>query len=898
MGIVDWLPWVRERRTAELEDEIRTHLEMAIADRIARGESPTDAAANARREFGNSSLVQEIARDEWAGGGAAVAAERLVQDVRFALRMLGRAPGFAAVAILTIALGIGATTAVYSVVDATLVHPLPYPRADALVRIEDDLVGLGTRDIGMSTPEWRDLQASGVFEYVSPTWFDNNNLTGSRRAQRVALMIVAPDYFTMLGVKPRLGAGFDPADRTPGFNGQVVISDDLWKRAFGSDPTILGRVVQVDSDSYRIAGVMPEGFSAPARASEQRGAEVWSAFGFAGAPLSQASVESRSSLFPGAIARLKQGLTMAEAQRRIDVLVRSLRRLYPAAYPPRVDWNIRLVPLKDVVVGDVRQPLLFLFGAVLLVLLIGCANVANLLLARATTRGREMALRQALGAARQRLARQLLTESMVFWTLGGIVGLAILLAAHGSLVRLLPADVPRIDDIRINWGVACFALVTTLVAGSLFGVAPALQLRGLDVMRALKLDARRSTSSKQQKHTRHTIVVAELALSLTLISAAGLLVRSFWQLLEAPLGYNPANITVIRTRLPYPNDPSEDLYPTAAAEAPFLREVIRRCRTLAGVRGVALGSGAAVPLDHPEQDQAVWRVRFESDASRDDQPTLVTGSEVTPEYFELLGMTLVRGRSFHDFDTAETPSVAVINESMAKKYWPNEDALGKRLKVSRRATAWTTVVGIVADARTETLATESVPQIYTSLYQQQGKHLAILLRGHFETGAIARAVRDEVQTINSALPVFGARTLDETVAGSLAVRRFSMRLLAIFAVTALLLAALGIYGVVSYMVSERTQEIGLRMALGADRADVMGMIMRQGSRLAVTGVALGMVGALIASRVLSGLLVGVRFGDPLPFAAATGLLIFVALVGCYLPARRAIRVDPIVALRG
>ena len=895
MSILDWLPWVRERRTDELADELRAHLEMAESDRIARGESPHDAAANARREFGNVGLVQEIARDEW--GSSAMWLERLGQDVRFALRMLRRAPGFAAVAILTVALGVGATTAIYSIVDATLLHPLPYPRADELVRIEDDLVGVGARNVGMSTPEWHDLQRSGVFESVSPTWFDNNNLTGLRRPQRVSLLIVAPSYFALLGVKPQLGPGFDPADPTPGFNQQVVISDGLWKGEFGADPNILGRVVQLDSDSYRIVGVMPPGFRAPARTREERATEVWPAFGFAGAPLDEASIQTRSALFPSAIARLTPGLTITEAQQRIDVLVHSLRQQFPADYPPSSDWRVRLVPLKESVVGDVRQPLLFLFGAVALLLTIGCANVANLFLARATTRGREMAVRQALGGAPSRLMRQLLTESVVLSVAGGLVGVGLLLATKDLLVRLVPDSVPRLNDITINWGVMVFAFATSVVAGTIFGLAPALNVRGLDVAGVLKLEGRGSTSSRDQKRTRRGLIVAEFALSLILMSAAGLLVRSFWELVNTPLGFDPRNVTVLRTRLPYPNDPGEDLYPTAAAEAPFVREVIRRVRALPGVDDVALGSGAAVPLDHPYQDQTVLRVRFEGDVSHGEQPTLLTGSEVTPEYFRVLGVRLVRGRLLNEFDTDGNPPVAVINESMARAYWPNEDALGKRVKLSRRATAWTTVVGIVADARTESLASASVPQLYVSLYQQQGKHLAILLRGHLVTGVIARAVRDEVQGINSALPVFGAETLDETVSDSLAIRRLSMQLIAMFAVTALLLAALGIYGVISCVVNERAHEIGVRMALGARRSDVMRMVMRQGAKLAIVGAALGLVGAVIVSRAMAGLLVGVKFADPVTFGAATALLTVVALAGCYLPARRAIRVDPIAVLR-
>ena len=509
---------------------------------------------------------------------------------------------------------------------------------------------------------------------------------------------------------------------------------------------------------------------------------MWPAFGFAGAPLSPATVERRSSLFPGAIARLSRGLTIGEAQRRVDVLVQSLRRQFPADYPPRSDWRVRLVPLKDIVVGDVRQPLLFLFGAVALVLLIGCANVANLLLARASARGREMAVRQALGGAPSRLTRQLLTESIVLSVVGGIAGFIVLAAARSSLMRLVPESVPRLNDISIDWGVLLFAFAASLAVGAIFGLAPALQVRRVDVTGVLKQEGRGSTSSRGQKRARAVARRREFALSLVLMSAAGLLLRSFWGLLNAPLGFDPHNVTVLRTRLPYPNEKAEDLYPTAAAEAPFVREVIRRCKALPGVEDVALGSGAAVPLDHPEQDQTQLRVVLErNSAPSDAQPLFITGSEVTPTYFHLLGMSLLRGRLLDGFDTDSGPSVAVVNEAMARTYWPNENVLGKRIKLSPRASAWTTVVGVVADARTESLATASAPHIYTSLYQQQGKHLAIFLRGHFETGAIARAVRDEVQSVNSALPVFGVETLGETVSASLAVRRFSMELIALFA---------------------------------------------------------------------------------------------------------------------
>ena len=889
----DWLPSIRRRRTQELADELHEHLEMATADRIARGESPGEAAAAARREFGNVLLVQEISRDKWGRTGSWI--ENLGQDVRFALRMLRRAWGFTVTAVATIALGVGATTAIFSVAYATLLRPLPYPHPSQLVRVEDDLPGLGSHNVGMSTPEWHDLQRSGIFAHVSPTWYDDNNLTGVARPQRVSILIVATNYFALLGVQAQLGTTFDATDPTPGFNGDVVISDGLWRRIFGADSGVLGRVIQMDSDSYRIVGVAPRGFQAPEDTRAARGTEIWVAFGFAGPPMSPN--QPRTPLFPGAVARLAPGLTLPEAQRRIDALVHALRQQYPADYPAASDWRIRLVPLQEFVVGDVRRSILLLFGAVALVLLIACTNVANLLLTRATTRSREMAVRQAIGGAPSRVTRQLLTESAVLSLLGGMAGTALLFAATGSLVRFLPDSVPQLNAISIDWRVLLFAFLSSLLAGAVFGLAPARHIRRLDVSRALKQEGRGSTSSREQSRTRRALVVMQFALSLVLMVAASLLVRSFWELLHAPLGFDPSSVAIVRTRLPYPNDPAEDFYATAAAEAPFVHNVLRRTRALQGVEEVALGSGGAVPLDHPLQDQDVLRVVFEGRQSESEQPPFISGVEVTPEYFQLLRMPLVRGRSFSEFDTDKSPVVAVVNEAMVRTYWPNEDPLGKRIKLRPRDTSWTTVVGVVANARTESLASFGVPQIYVSIYQRHAKHLAIFVRGHFELGALSAAVREQVQAVNSALPTFGAETLSGSVSASLDERRFSMEMIALFALTALLLAGIGIYGVISCLVAERTHEIGVRVALGASPEEVLRMVLRQGLGLALAGAAVGLAGALIVSRAMAGLVYGISTTDPLTFAVVTAALTAVALAACYLPGRRAIRVDPLEALR-
>ncbi|MGA7626241.1 MAG: ABC transporter permease [Candidatus Acidiferrales bacterium] len=822
----------------------------------------------------------------------------LWQDLRFGLRMLRKSPGFTAVAVLTIALSIGATTAIFSVVDATLLHPLPYPQPEQLVRVEDDLPGVGAQDVGMSVPEWHDLQRSGIFENVSLTFSGSVNLTGASQPTRARFSVVGPNYFALLGVKPQLGATFNPEDQTPGFTLEVVISDGLWKRGFGSDPHILGKSVRLDNDLYRVIGVMPAGYHDPGRTTDQRHNEVWAAAGFAAAP---APPPQRNTRLTGAIARIKPGLTIAEAQSRLDALVASLQKEFPEDYPPQSAWTVRLVPLKETVVGNARQSLILLLGAVGLVLLIGCVNVANLLLARASARAREMAVRQALGATRKRLISQLLTEGLLLSLVGGIVGLAILFCAKESLLQIVPDSLPQLNEVSISWTVLLFALGTTLVAGAIFGLAPAFHAGRLDLTYMLKQEGRGSTASGEQARTRRVLVVTEIALSLVLMIAAGLLLRSFWDLLNVRLGFNPQSVMAVRMWLPVPNDPKTDIYGTAAQEATFLREILRRSGALPGVEEVAVGDLAAVPLGHSRNDQNPFPLILEGRETPSNQAPLVYASIVTPDYFQLLRMPLLRGRLLSEFDDEKAPAVAVINEAFAQTYWPNADPVGKRLKLpspgDRSSFSWTTVVGVLADARTESLEDSSVPRMYLSLYQRQAKELAIFVRGRLDPAAIPVQVREQVQSVDPELPVFGAQTLNEVVSASLSQRQFSMEIVALFALTALLLAGLGTYGVISYVVSERTHEMGIRLVLGAQRSDVLRLVLGQGARLALIGVGVGLAAAAGLTRLMRTMLFGVSAVDPLTFASVAILLCVVALAACYIPARRAMRVDPMVALR-
>jgi putative ABC transport system permease protein len=882
------------RRNGErLREEMEEHIALQTAENQRAGMSPAEARRQAVLKFGAVPAI----REQYQSEVSLPFLDTLSRDLRYAVRQLAAAPGFATIAILTIALGIGATTAIYSVVDATLLHPLPYPRADQLVRIEVDFPGIGVHDLRISVPEWKDLQHSGIFRYVSPERSGSVNLTGSAEPARIQFKSVAPNYFALLDVKPELGRVFHTDDPTPGFNLEVVISDGLWKRDFGSDPHILGKTLRLDNDAYFVVGVMPPDFHDQGRTTDIRNTEIWAATGFSALPAPPPARNTRT--LKTAIARLQDGETLAEARSRLDALCASLRKQFPADYPPESAWTIQLIPLGESVVGTSRQPLLLMMGAVALVLLIGCVNVANLLLARATARGREMAIRQALGAARMQLIRQLLTESLLLSLLGGIAGLSILFFLRKLLLQIIPPSLPRLNAIAIHWTVLLFALGVTLFAGVLFGLAPALHAARLNPIQVLRQEGRGSKGSRGQTFTLGALVVTEFALSLVLLIAAGLLLRSFYDLYQARLGFDPENVMAVSLWLPVPNDPATDVYGSADQESRLIRELLRRGASLPGVKEIAIGSQEAIPLNH---EKSSVPLALEGAEMRSDLPHRVQEASVTPEYFHVLGIPLIRGRLFTDQDIDSAPKVALVNEAFAHTWWPNQDPLGKRIKLGEATTfstgsSWNTVIGIVPDARTESLEDAAVPKVYVSSWQTTEKDLAIFLRGSLDPASIPGQTRDMVRSVDQELPVFDATRLPDVVSGSLAQRRFSMEMILLFAFTALLLAGIGVYGTISYIVSERTRDIGIRIALGAQRKTILRMVLTQGLALALTGAAVGLIGAFVVSQLMSGLLYGVSPRDPVTFIGLTAVLVLVALAACYIPARRAMRVDPIVALR-
>src|SRR6201996_6332378 len=878
------------RADQRLQEEMAEHLAFQTEENLRAGMSPAEARRQAAMKLGAAQAIRE---HHHAEHGLPLA-ENFLFDLRYALRMLHRSPGFSLIAIATIALGVGATTAIYSVIDATLLHPLPYPQPSELVRIEANLPGVGAHDVGISIPEFRDLQNSGIFQYVSFCFFGSENVTGSAQPTHIAGATVSPSYFAVLGVDAALGRPFDPHDTSPGSNGEVIISDGLWKRAFGADPHIIGKSLRLDNDLFQIIGVMPASFRDQGQTREQVGTELWASDGFS----DRTPPMHGTRLTYETIARLQPGLSPEAAQGRLDALLASWKKQYPADYPPQAEWTIHLTPLAETLVGNVRQSLILLFGAVGLVLLISCVNVANLLLARASARGREIAVRQALGAARTRLMRQLLTESLLLFVLGGITGFAVLFCARKFLLQFVPESLPRLNDISISWGVLAFAIVVSVAAGTIFGLAPAWLTSRLNLTATLRQEGRGTDGSRKRSRLRHVLVIGELALSLVLMVAAGLLLRSFWDLFKVQLGFNPTRVMAIETTLPNPNDPKTDIYRTATQESVFLREALRRIRTLPGVEETAVSDRAALPLGHGKIDLRQRPLIREGQDVQRSQPPLIDTAIVSPEYFHVLGMTLLRGRLFADQDLEDTPSIAIINQAAARTYWPNGDPVGKRVIVRSRAAkpGWTTIVGVIADARTESLADAGIPQMYFDIYQRPAKFLAVYLRGQVDPAVILAQVRTQIQSVDAELPVFHAETLNDVLSSSLSVRRFSMEMVALFAGTALLLAGLGIYGTISFLVNEQSREIAIRLALGAQKRDILTMVLRQGITLAAAGAGLGLAGALIVSRLMAGLLFGVSPNDLTTFAGLTAVLTAVAIPASYVPALRAMRLDPITTL--
>jgi predicted permease len=822
----------------------------------------------------------------------------LLQDVRYGLRMLVKKPTFTIVAVLTLALGVGANTAIFSIVNAVLLRSLPYRDPDRLVRIFFNEPGVGLRDVRFSKPELDDLQTrAGVFEDVTPIFEGSENLTGVKQPERVEGVNASFSYFSMLGVIPQIGRLYGPQDFAPGFAPEAVISDGLWRRAYGADPNVLGRTIRIDDDPLTIIGVLPRGFRHPGPTTSGD-AEVFGAGGFSGDPFPP-PIRGNRVLING-IGRLKPGVTREQAQARLTAMAAQLRHDFPTDYPPRAQWTIEIQPLQETLVGNVRPMLLVLLGAVILIVFIVSLNIANLLLARASGRQQEMAVRLALGATRGRMVRQMLTESVLLSLIGGAAGIVTAVGTLGFILRFMPSNVPRLNEVRIDWVVLAFALLISFLTGLVFGLAPALHSAKVALSSAIREGGRGSGYSTKTGRLRDVLIVSELAFAVILMVGAGLLLRTLRDLLQENPGFNPTQVVTANTWLGVRNDPKMDPYVGIPGKATFDRELLRRMKAIPGVELAAITSSLPTTNSNPNGvgGLAIEGFAIEDRPVESSQDLHAERIRISPDYFKVLQSTLLHGRSFTEGDEDGKPLVAIIDESTARKYWPDRDPLGRRVRFGKDPTKpWTTVVGIVKDIKSDGLDIDGVPHIYVSTYQDPSKQVNVVLRTSLPATLLEPQIRHEIQSIDPGLPVFHVSSMNDILDRSLASRRFSAGLVGGFAGVALVLASIGIYGLLAFMVGQRSREIGLRMALGARPADILKLIVTKGVVLAGVGIIAGVILSASTASMMASLLYGVRPHDPAVFVVVPLLLFAVAVLASYVPAWRATKVDSMTALR-
>jgi putative ABC transport system permease protein len=808
--------------------------------------------------------------------------DTLLQDFRYAARRLLRSPGFTAVVLVTLTLGIGATTAIFSIVNAMLLQPLPYPRSDRLVMVWQDW-----RARGGPATEWFNMpdlldwrEQNGTLEEITAFGGWGPNLTGSGEPERLAAQQVTAGYFRVLGVDALLGRTFIPADEQPGAARVVVLSHAFWRQRFSADPRIVGQSIELNGEPNTVIGVMPERFRPPFDVTTQ----LWRVF--LRDPAAGGCLNSRGCVVLQAFARMKPGVTVERAQTDLATIAARLAQQYPATNAGR---GANVVPLQEQLTGDARPALLTLLGAVGFVLLIACVNVANLLLARGAVREREVAIRTALGAARARLVRQLLTESLLLALAGGALGLLLAVWGVDLLIAMVPAEIAALFEIGLSAPVLMFALGATILAGVMFGLAPALQGTRANLSDAFKEGGRGATAGGSSR-MRAGLVVAEIAIALTLLVGSGLMLRSFMRLQGVDPGFDPSRLWTGNLALP------PRAYPGDTAIVAFYTQLIDGLAARPEVASVAAVS--VMPFSGNNTDTGI-SVEGRPNASPEQAPDMWYRI-VTPAYHETMRIPLRAGRTFTAADREGTPGVAIMNETAARRLWPGESAVGKRFKFGATppdSAPWVTVVGVVGDVRHTALETPATMEMYLPQAQIGARAMSLVIRATQDAGRLTPLVRAEVARLDPSLPIAGVSTMEQLLRASLAMPRLYMALLALFAAVALALAAVGIYGVIAYDVEQRTREIGVRMALGASREAVLGMVVRQAGVLAIAGIGAGLLAAFALSRVMRSFLYDVSTTDPLTFVAVPIVLGGVALLASYLPARRAAGVEPTVALR-
>ena len=810
------------------------------------------------------------------------------QDVRYALRAFGRNPGFTAAAVLSLAIGIGANTAIFSVAGALLLRPLPYKDADGLVILWNRSPGLNIMQDWFSTAQYFDIRDGyDGFEQLAIAVGGNANLTGSGEPERIGVIRVSSNLPGMMGARPAVGHLFEASEDRALPPATAILSYGAWMRRFGADPRAIGRSLTLDGHSYKIIGVLARNFSLPREVLPTLGGAE-DADVLLPLPLPAAAVQDRGREDYNVIGKLKRGITAPQAQAALDAITSRLRRDHADVYPPNGGLTFGVVPLREQVVGDTRRPLVILIGAVAFVLTIACANVANLLLGRALARRKEMAVRAALGAGRARVVRQLLTESLVLGLSGGGLGVLFSMWSIRWIHVLGPKSVPRLHEIAVDGRALAFTFGLSVLSGVLFGLAPAVRLSRLDLHTSLKDGSRGSVGGGNR--LRHLLVIAELGLSVVLTIGAGLLLRSFTRLLDVSPGFDPKGVLTLGLTMTGPR------YANGPAVLAAYRELWQRLEQLPGVS--AAGGVSALPLS----EMYSWGpITIEGRTPQPGELFLNADERIVGgSYFQAMRIPLRSGRFFNEQDTAANPRVAIVDEFMAREFWPNQDAVGKRIhtgSINDGARPWITIVGVTGRVKQYALDTDSRIAIYFPQAQAPVREMNLVVRSAAEAGALAKSIRGMIHEVDSDLPLYQVRTMEQRVEESLARRRFSLVLLGLFAALALGLAAIGVYGVMAFLVNQATREIGIRIALGASSGGILVLILRRAMTLALLGIAVGLAAAIPLTRLLRSMLFGVRESDALTFAAASIALAAVALVASYLPARRASRIDPLLSLQ-
>jgi putative ABC transport system permease protein len=808
--------------------------------------------------------------------------DTIIKDIRYGVRGLLKHPGFTAIVVITLALGIGASTAIFSVVDSVLLRRLPYRTAERIVAIQEhDPNGRRGQSTSANFYDWR--QQNTVFEHLSAIKITTTNLALSDHAERIDLAQTNADFFDIFGITPQYGRLFIPQDEQAGHEPVVVVSNALWQRRFGSDPSLVGRSITLDGRNYNVIGIAPPGFQYPDKT------ELWLP------PLrlvpelypDQDVTQTRRMGYLTVVALLKPGVSLQQAAGEMETITARLRQQYPDSNTKRLN---RVVSLHEHLVGDTNKLLWLLLGAVTFVLLIGCANVANLLLASGASRQKEIAIRTALGASRRRVIRQLFTESALLAFTGGVVGLLIAFWGLAAITKLLPADFPRLNEIHIDLRVLGFTFAASVLTGILFGLIPALQVSRSDVQEAMRETGRGASGSRRQSRFRQALIVGEVALSVVLLAGAGLLFRSFLRLQSVDTGF--VSQPVLTARL----TPSGTNYANDADYAKFYNGVIEKVGAIPGVQDVALIN--TLPLS--KGPTSGFRVEGRPVTTPDKWPS-VNYRVVSPNYFRAMGIPVLQGRAYTDRDNENAPLVMMVNQQLAREIFPDENPVGKRITFGGTnrdgQPRWFEIVGVVAAVRSLELREAPTAELYFSAQQDLWPAMSLVVRSSVEPSSLSGSVRQAVNEVDRSVPVADVKTMDHVVSESITQPRFNLFLLGLFSAVAMILSAAGIYGVTAYTVTQRTHELGIRLALGAQVGDVLKMILGQGMAVIGVGLVAGLAAAFGLMRLLRSLLFGVGENDALTFAAITGVLVLVALIACYIPARRATKVDPLVALR-